>query len=296
MDTKDFRSRVMLNLQDSDEKPTDFEINMLMSIHLYKRFLIVKDINDSINEAKDEIANKHLTSDSEFIEFIDAEELGLKKGTIGYGIDGLPKGQKDPTIINGLKSKDKSVIAYVYYKFYPSIEKYIPKKTEYELTAEDIFQESLIDVIEQFSNPNFNPNDIDEFRPYFLKICTNKWNTFCKKDIARNEVQIDTNRHGIFNIPVNGDEYIPPRLEDAIRFLESRLPNWADIFYFRCYEGVSYEELANELGYKDVDSIKNQKYRCVKELKEWYLNHIKKTSEYAPLIEDMDEEDVINIF
>lgn len=76
-------------------------------------------------------------------------------------------------ILEGIKSNDRSVIQYVYNKYFSTISSYIKNNGGSEEDAWDIFQEGLIIVYEQSKNGNLELRNT--FITYFFTICKYRW-------------------------------------------------------------------------------------------------------------------------
>ncbi|MGB4839414.1 MAG: sigma-70 family RNA polymerase sigma factor [Saprospiraceae bacterium] len=68
--------------------------------------------------------------------------------------------------------------------------------------------------------------------------------------------------------------------EDALNLAVKALDELGDpcksVIQMYYYKNYSMEEITEKLGYKNADTTKNQKYKCLKRLQSIYFSHIKK--------------------
>ena len=66
------------------------------------------------------------------------------------------------------------------------------------------------------------------------------------------------------------------KLNIALEYLGEPCKSLLNLFY---YKSNSMEDITLKMGYKNTDTAKNQKYKCLKRLQKLYFNHIQKITE-----------------
>jgi RNA polymerase sigma factor (sigma-70 family) len=79
----------------------------------------------------------------------------------------------DEAIVEGIGSRDSSIIKYVYKEFYPTIKFLITTNSGSDTDAEDIFQDALIILFKKILEENLVLTS--SFKTFLYSICRNLW-------------------------------------------------------------------------------------------------------------------------
>lgn len=148
------------------------------------------------------------------------------------------------------------------YKGYPSVRHFIKTHGGNEDDAKDIFQESLLVFYRKVQQPDFRLTAAAT--TYLFSVAKYLWKDALKK--KNREVAFE-----IQDILAEEDVMTARQQEREQRWLDQIIGNLGEkcaailnLFYFR---KKSMEEIAKELDYRNVDTAKTQKYKCLERAK-----------------------------
>ena len=184
------------------------------------------------------------------------------------------KYESDRAQIARLKKGDKNVLDEVYPKSYQQIKSFVLKNKGTANDAEDIYQESIIIFFE-----NVMKGKLDEIEAsihtYLNGIARNKWLYQLRKrnknpeyltDIQESEFGSTGEEEG--NTPLQWDE----KLYEVLAKLGNPCKDiLLDFYYFR----NSMEQIAQAYGYKDMNSAKSKKNKCMNRARQIALELVK---------------------
>ena len=130
--------------------------------------------------------------------------------------------------------------------------------------AKEIYQESFLAFYKNVLNEKLIKLDVD-FKTYLFQIGRNLINNeFRRKRRFDKSVEIPKMRIAEDEIKdENNEEQIRNAIKESIKKLNESCIKLLTMFYF---EKRKYEEMMQILDYKNIDSIKTQKYKCFKKL------------------------------
>jgi RNA polymerase sigma factor (sigma-70 family) len=179
-------------------------------------------------------------------------------------------------LIEGIRNRDNRILTIIYKEVFPVVRYYVLSNGGSQDDAKDVFQESIIIVYKQIGQDSFKPHT--GFEAYLYGISRLIW-----LKILRNRSIHD---RYLVRIEEPEESYYPP---------ESAMEEELEMRLFRKYflklgeecrrilqlisEGVSYDEIAGEMGYKNEKVVRNKKYKC----KEALIKMIKTDAEYQKL-------------
>lgn len=145
----------------------------------------------------------------------------------------------------------------------PYIAQQIKGMTGSEQDIDDVFQESIYELVANLGTGNFKGKST--LRTYFTNICKYKWMGRLRKDIRREEI-----RQEIF-----GSEGIVEAGDDIVSFqdLKEILAQLLNDLGARCKqvltlwaEGLSYEEIVLQIDTDNPGTARKRKHDCVERL------------------------------
>ncbi len=175
----------------------------------------------------------------------------------------------DSVVINGIKNLDEKILRYLYRYHLKKIKGMVINKGGTEEDANDVFQDTMVDITEQVKRGKFNINkSIDGF---IIKVSINKWSRKLKNDIKIRHVEVSINESDIDKYPTEIEEDNSNNLPDNF----DKISDWLDKLSDSCkrlveefyYYGNDWKLIAKKFGYKSAASAKNQKYKCMEKLK-----------------------------
>lgn len=164
---------------------------------------------------------------------------------------------KDGLIIEQLKSGKPSKVLEELYKAYPAIRHFIKTHGGNDDDARDVFQESLIVL---FSNVQKNDFTLSaSLNTYLFSVSKYMWKDLLKKknrevNFSIKDVAVEDINH------VQNEEVQWQWLDKILASLGQKCSEILRLFY---YEKLSMDEIASKLDYRNVDTAKTQKYKCL---------------------------------
>lgn len=177
--------------------------------------------------------------------------------------------ENNQNIIKAIQLNDKRVIQELYYDNRDYFLNWAAKEHHISFEdAKDLYQDSMVVLIQKIQDRKIERIFVS-FRAYIFGL---------GRQLIRNKIKEEFNRdkrENIFSsrmVLFGGN----PIEDDCIGIVLSKLeslPNPCRSILTQYYlESVTYEEIAVSLQYKSVNSLKVQKYRCLKYLKEMVFN------------------------
>lgn len=170
-------------------------------------------------------------------------------------------------LIEGLRTGDRAVMTWVYKNYKSIVVRYVVNNGGNSEEALDIFQDAIITTYEKLRDEKLVLNC--SVATYISAVARNlwlkKWNQ--KSKVAPlmddlNEVIIDD------IVPFEELDEASAKLVEELNLLGDRCRAILRLYY---YEKKNMEEIAIILGYTNADNVKNQKYRCLRQLKSKFI-------------------------
>lgn len=167
----------------------------------------------------------------------------------------------DQEIITAIRKGQNEKPLLLLYKEYPKIRQLILKSGCNEVLAQEIFNDSLLLLIEKLQQPSFELTS--KLTTYLYGI-----NRFLVKNALRKQnktsVELEWNDTLILSESDLGynteEEDRLKQLETILGKLSEKCRRILELFYF---DKQSMETIAQELNYSSVNSAKTQKYKCI---------------------------------
>ncbi len=179
--------------------------------------------------------------------------------------------------LDALVNGNEAVIKEIYTKIFPKVQSYILSNKGFKSDALDIFHDALMYVIISHKEKKLN---IKSFEAYVFVICKNLWKKKLKSKVMNSDLTTLEDKLVNQNTQRNQQDY----MDFYIEKFQLLSPNCKEILgnYFN---GWSYEELAKELNYSSINTIRQRVFKCrtklikliksdkrYQKLKEWNFN------------------------
>jgi RNA polymerase sigma factor (sigma-70 family) len=151
-------------------------------------------------------------------------------------------------------------------------------QTKYGLEVDesvDVFQLAVIIIYDNAVMGKISAQHADA-KSYLYGVARNKAYEIMRQ--KKSNVSID--EHPLLLSYITNEEETPINEEaislanDALVHLGQPCQNILELYY---YQNKSMDEITTIHGYKNTDTTKNQKYKCLKRLQSIYFNHMNKT-------------------
>lgn len=154
--------------------------------------------------------------------------------------------------------QQKEAIAELY-KAFPSVRHFIRTHGGNDDEAKDIFQESLIIFYKNAMKPEFKLTAT--VSTYLFSVSKYLWKDELKKKNRIVHFEVERPEE-IFHSSYSEEQF--GWMDKIIRSLGEKCMEILELFY---YKKQSMEDIAQQLGYKNVDTAKTQKYKCMERAK-----------------------------
>ena len=257
------------NFDDDLSKSLFFLLRRQKKNDLFGLFkLAYANIEHLVIEEEDSEADHTLISDDISVDHSLREIIDLHESLSSDDIDLSPapisssKDELNNTII-GLINGDQKVYNNLYEDLFPIINSYIKQNSGTLEDTKDIFQQSIVILIEKIRLPNFELTS--SVGTYLYSICRNLWlKEIRDKKIKFVEVEISEYGYEEIYFPEE-EENRYQQLEKAMSMLGDACQKLIKCFY---YELRKWDEIASVLNYSSAESARNQKYKCVQKIKQ----------------------------
>lgn len=167
---------------------------------------------------------------------------------------------QDHTFIESLQKGDKETLESVYSSYFPTISNYVRQNSGTNVDAEDLFQETLIALMNNIKQPHFKLEA--SFKTYLYSIAKNLW----LKKLRDRKV------HFANELPTELADELP--YHDIIEEREEKLRDWLGRITQHCqnvlkavyFLKTSSETLMQQMGWKNKHTANNQKYKCLQQI------------------------------
>lgn len=176
----------------------------------------------------------------------------------------------DQAIIQLIEKQQYHTAIKKLYGYFPVIKKHILKNSGSKQEAEDVFQDSLVILINRIRNGEFELNS--SINTYLFSVAKFQWLAELRKKNKMQEAFIDFNE-GAEEVDIQSHIEEDNRIKTAQHAVEQigdKCKQLLELFYFN---KKSMIEIAQQLGFKTEKVAKNQKYRCIEKVKEILRNN-----------------------
>lgn len=173
----------------------------------------------------------------------------------------------DHTLLDKLKTEESSSFQLLYKNYYPSILSFVRQNNGNDDDAKDIFQESVIALLQKVRQPGFVLTS--SLKTYLYTVARNLW---LKRLRDNKMVSVDTSvlidsyhqQFGTVAIEVSQEES-----------KEQKIKTWLERITIHCQRVIKalffyqepMESLMLRMGWKNKHTAANQKYKCLEQVK-----------------------------
>jgi RNA polymerase sigma factor (sigma-70 family) len=174
----------------------------------------------------------------------------------------------DEQILASIRAGDDRALGQVYRHNKEAIIRYVLNNNGKEDDALDIFQEAVVLFYEKAKNVDFVLTA--SIGTYLFAICKNMW---LKQLRSKGLVTTSDTPKDIVDITEDEDEILSnERVSAILSLLNQMIGNCKDLLSAFYYDKKSMLEIKDIFNYNTEESAKNQKYKCLKRLKELVIS------------------------
>ncbi len=195
----------------------------------------------------------------------------------------------------GFKRGDRTILSYLYRQNYAAVRSFVIANSGTDNDARDTFQEGMLAAFNNLLKQRYESREGKGLESYLRKICRFRWLERTRSAAFRHSSTMSVENlsggdggpagrssgiPGQFTDPSNDPDDSLNRLIrkeeiDQARQLLARLgERCRKMLYLFYYQRQSMEEIASAMELT-ADSAKNQKYRCLNQLRELYYGRTK---------------------
>jgi len=183
-----------------------------------------------------------------------------------------PMGSHDQ--LRAIRANDEKALQLFYRNNYPKVEKYVVDNNGTKDEAKDVYQEAFIATWRNIQLDKFQADDPSALSAYIFQIAKNKWIDQLRSRKSRQTFSMEEDQlFGIAAEPVTDEnmEYIEA-VKEEYKSLGQKCRDLLNRFYF---QKQSLREIAAFFKWTEP-SAKNNKYRCLEELRKLVRQKIQK--------------------
>ncbi|MFY0599430.1 MAG: sigma-70 family RNA polymerase sigma factor [Cyclobacteriaceae bacterium] len=170
----------------------------------------------------------------------------------------------DQHLIDSLITGDQKTLTKVYEANYSYIEKMVLKNSGTADDARDIYQEAMLIFYKNIVKPEFSLTST--IKTYLYGI---SWRLWMKKISQRKELTINQDEEYIDAFDFELVSKDPDEtLNRVVELLKQHGKNCLEILTRIYFDNQSFDHVANALGYASGQVVREQKYRCIKRVRE----------------------------
>jgi len=165
-------------------------------------------------------------------------------------------------LLKKLKEGDSKAISLLY-EYFPVVKNYIVKNSGSDSDAKDVFQEALIILYKKLQSNNFEFKS--KVETFVFGISKNLWfEELRKRNKSSKFLSDDYLKYD--NLIKNhfAEEKKYEQMDLILINLGEKCAEILKLFYFKC---KSMEDIADLLNYKNINTVKTQKYKCLERAK-----------------------------
>lgn len=176
------------------------------------------------------------------------------------------KTQSDQETFEGLKASDNKAYEILYKFYYPSVRNFICKNNGCEDDAKDVFQETILVVLEKIPKDDFNLRS--SLKTYIFAISSNIW---LKR--LRDANKIVKTELSMYEKYLSDYEDAEEKTVEAHQNNFKRVLNTFKKVSDKCkviltaifYDEKNIETVTREFGYTNKHNAQNQKFKCLEQ-------------------------------
>lgn len=175
----------------------------------------------------------------------------------------------DEQLLDLLKADYRGAFAHLYRYHFKMVEYFITQNSGNTFDAEDVFQEVMLVFFNKSREGSFSLTC--SVKTFIYSVARNLW--LKKLRSNKRELSItDYEKYEHVAMPEEAEQE-PGREIQVKAAMEQLGEGCRKILMLYYYMKKSMQQVADELGYTNADNAKNQKYKCLQQLKSKLSNH-----------------------
>jgi len=166
-------------------------------------------------------------------------------------------------VLSNLKQRNNAAYDLLYTFYYPAIERFIKRNSGTTADAEDIFQETIIVLLDKVPKKDFVLTS--SIKTYIIAVASNLWlkRLRAAKRITSLEPDYELEDLTLAEWEQKEENRVK---HNVIKRVFSRISRHCVIFLTKTFlRGATREKLMEEMGYSNTHTFDNQKYKCLEQ-------------------------------
>lgn len=181
----------------------------------------------------------------------------------------------DTEIIDALSTQHHAKAFKALYQHFPMIQRYVLKNNGNDEDAKDLFQNALLSFYQKVTQGNYVHKA--KISTFLFAICRNNWNKHLTRNKERHFVTLEDKHQNHFSSTPTFSDHTPH--QDLKEFLQEKITELGDpcksILTFHEFYKLSMTNIAKKMGYKNDNTVRQQKYKCLARLRKLIPNALK---------------------
>jgi RNA polymerase sigma factor (sigma-70 family) len=174
----------------------------------------------------------------------------------------------DSAIIEGIRRQDEKILNWLYDNYMEQVRHHVLRNSGSEADVHDVFQESIIALYRQITENHLNLTT--DLKGYFFGIARNIWSSQLRKKMPNTAIDSDTPDNSALDEA--GDKILERIIARVFNMLSDDNRTILTLFA----EGLSFQEIAEEMNLKNETYARRKKYLS----KEALLDLMREDPEY----------------
>ena len=184
----------------------------------------------------------------------------------------------DESIIDGIKNYDQGLASVAYEKHKDYCIRFMKAMYDDEVTIKDIYQDAVLVLIENIRHKHFELKKGSSMQTYLNSICRNQILVRFKSSkkiilIHKEEMEFIYDETIVDWLDDLSDDINNERmnkLKELMKKMQEDGGKCYELLILYYYQSRNMDFIANKLDYTNAKNAKNQKYRCLKKLKDLF--------------------------
>ncbi|MCS3802141.1 RNA polymerase sigma factor [Niastella sp. OAS944] len=168
----------------------------------------------------------------------------------------------DDTLIDKLKKEESASFGLLYKLYFPTIASFIKQNSGSHQDAEDIFQETVIVLLNKVRQPEFVLTS--SLKTYLFSISRNCW---LKRLRDNKPAVVLTDDHTLLETPEDLLQEENTNNEKVVTWLKKITIHCQRILKAIFYLNEPIDNLMIKMGWRNKHTATNQKYKCIEQLR-----------------------------
>ena len=182
----------------------------------------------------------------------------------------------DQRLLQQLKTGEQEVLKAIYLQYRKDFIGWLTAQNCPTEEAVEIFQLTILTLYDNVINGKLKILN-SSLRTYIFSIGKNKWKELQRAAVKRNRIFDEFFYDHITDADLEDREHYERLLDliaESLKNLGQPCQSLLELYY---YQGMSMKEISEKMGYKNPNTAKNQKYKCLNRLRKIIQAELEKT-------------------